>query len=100
MHGEGTTNRGVRLLQANRITTFLEGEYSAMYELKNMGISESVVIAGYTTEGFNDYTGFSSHNPNATQYAQILSDTLTELKSSGRLDDILSSNGINPEQTP
>lgn len=100
MHGEGTTRRGVHLLQANRITTFLEGEYSAMYELKKMGIIETVSIAGYTTEGFHDYTGFSPQNPDAALYAQILSDSLTELKKSGRLDDILNSYGINSEQTP
>lgn len=71
-----------------------------MYELKKMGIIESVSIAGHTTEGLHDYSGFSPQNPDATHYAQILSDSLAELKKSGRLDDILNSYGSHSEQTP
>ena len=100
IHGEGTTKRGIRLLQAKRITTFLEGEYSAMYELKKMGNTETVSIAGYTAEGFHDYSGFSPHNPDAVKYAQILSDSLAKLKKSGRLEDIINSYGVNFKQTP
>jgi len=100
MHGDSTTERGLRMLQANRVNTFLEGEYSVMYELEKMGVRESVMVAGYTDNGFEDYTGFSPHHPNAAGYAQILSDTLAELKRSGRLDDILDRYGITSEQAP
>lgn len=97
VHGESTTARGLRMLQSNRITTFLEGEYSALYELNRMGISDTMVIAGHTNEAFEDYTGFSPQNPNATRYAQILSDTLTEMKQSGELAEILKRYGITAE---
>ncbi len=82
------------MLQANRVNTFLEGEYSAVYQLDKLGIRERVTIAGYTTEAFEDYTGFSPRNPNAARYSEILSDKLTELKKSGRLDGILRRYGI------
>ncbi|WP_427901645.1 substrate-binding periplasmic protein [Marinobacter caseinilyticus] len=100
MHGDSTTNRGLRMLQTDRITTFLEGEYSAMYELDKMGARDTVVIAGHTTEAFEDYTGFSPQHPKAVQFARILSDRLTELKKSGRLADILRRYGITAEPVP
>lgn len=95
MFGENTTRRGLRMLQGNRITTLLEGEYSATYELEKMGLSDAVTVAGYTIEAFDDYTGFSPRNPKAVEYAGILSETITELKQSGRLQDILLQYGIN-----
>jgi len=97
MHGDTTTNRGLRMLQTDRVSTLLEGEYSAMYELEKMGGREEVMIAGYTENAFEDYTGFSPHNPNAAEYAQILSHTIAELRKSGRLDDILHRYGITSE---
>lgn len=98
IHGHATTARALGMLQTNRITTFLEGEYSAMYELRKMGKSEEVSVAGHTSGAFEDYTGFSPHNRNAALYAQTLSDTLKELKQSGRLNEILSRYGITPDR--
>lgn len=94
IHGESTTRRGLLMLQAYRVNTFLEGEYSALYQLEKMGIRERITIAGYTTEAFEDYTGFSPLNPAADRHAEILSDKLTELKKSGRLDGILRRYGL------
>ncbi|SHK14237.1 amino acid ABC transporter substrate-binding protein, PAAT family [Marinobacter antarcticus] len=94
IHGESTTRRGLLMLQANRVSTFLEGEYSAVYQLDKMGIREAVTIAGFTTEAFEDYTGFSPRNPDAARHAEILSDKITDLKKSGRLDGILRRYGI------
>jgi polar amino acid transport system substrate-binding protein len=97
MHGDNTTNRGLRMLKSNRITTLLEGEYSAMYEVKKMGEMGTVTIAGYTTEAFENYSGFSPLNPKAKQYAKTLSETITQLQRSGRLDEILLRYGITNE---
>lgn len=94
IHGSNTTQRGLRMLRRERITTFLEGEFSALYELDKLGVEEAVTIAGYTTTAFEDYTGFSPGNPNADRYAQILSATLSKLTRSGRLADLLSPYGI------
>ncbi|WP_417567786.1 hypothetical protein [Marinobacter sp.] len=58
---------------------------------------DTIVIAVHTTEAFEDYTGFSPQNPNATRYAQILSDTLAEMKQSGELAEILERYGITAE---
>ncbi|MDX1695383.1 MAG: transporter substrate-binding domain-containing protein [Ketobacteraceae bacterium] len=96
MHGENTTERGVSMLQTNRITTFLEGEYSARYVLRKMGILDSIRVAGFTRNAFEDYTGFSPKNPDASRFARILSNKIQELKQSGRLADILSRYGITP----
>ncbi len=100
MHGNTTTSRAIRMLRNGRIAAFLEGEYSAVYQLKKMGIWNEVTVAGYTTNAFEDYTGFSPHNPNAADYAGILSDALARMKQSGRLDDILRRYGVTPELTP
>lgn len=100
LHGDDTTSRGLRMLLSGRITTFLEGEYSAIYELEKRGIKDQVVIAGATDNAFEDYTGFSPHNPDAGQYAQMLSDSLTELRRSGRMEEILLRYGIILEQKP
>ncbi len=100
LHGNNTTKRAFLMLLSGRIDTFLEGEYTVMYELKNSELREKVMIAGYTTKAFEDYSGFSPHNPNADQYAQLLSDTIIELKQSGKLDDILRNYGITAEQKP
>jgi len=98
IHGGDTTSRGLRLLLSDRVTTFLEVEYSATYELEKRGISDQVVIAGHTRKAFEDYTGFSPHNPDAARYAQILSDSLRELRRSGRIHEILGRYGISFEQ--
>lgn len=95
IHGNKTTEVGLRMLQTNRITTFLEGEYSVMYQLNKMRISDKVIVAGYTTNAFKDYTGFSPINPNSTKYAAMLSKKLAELKESGKLEEIIRQYGIN-----
>jgi polar amino acid transport system substrate-binding protein len=98
MHGDNTTGRGLQLLLSKRVTTFLEGEYSAIYELEKLGIRDQVVIAGHTRKAFEDYTGFSPHNPDAARYARILSDSLKELNRTGRIHEILLRYGITLEQ--
>jgi polar amino acid transport system substrate-binding protein len=100
IHGDSTTRRGLRMLFANRITTLLEGEYSATYELEKMRLNGNVMVAGYTENAFEDYTGFSPRNSNAAKYAEILSDTLAKMKESGRLDDILRRYGITSGPRP
>jgi polar amino acid transport system substrate-binding protein len=100
MHGANTTRRGLGMLQARRITTFLEGEYSAIYEMGTMGIQDAVKVAGYTTDAFEDYTAFSPSHPNARQYAQVLSGKIAQLKQSGRLNEILRRYGITSYQQP
>lgn len=98
LHGNRTTVVGLRMLQTGRITTFLEGEYSVIYELNKMGINDKVIVAGYTTNAFEDFTGFSPINPNSAKYAQILSNKLAELKVSGRLDEIIRRYGVSLKQ--
>lgn len=100
IHGDSTTRRGLNMLLANRITTLLEGEYSATYELEKMGLNGDVMVAGFTDGAFEDYTGFSPHNSKADRYAEILSETLSEMKESGRLDDILRGYGITSGRMP
>lgn len=96
--GESTTERGLNMLTTNRITTFLEGEYSAMYELDKIGAKNTVETAGYTQEAFDDYTAFSPRNPHSRRYAEILSETLESMSANGQLDEILREYGIT--QTP
>lgn len=100
LHGQSTTRRGLRMLRSNHITTFLEGEYSAMYEARKMGIADSVMIAGATTTAFEDYSGFSPRDPNAALHARILSDAIAGMKQSGRLNSILRRYGIAPLSLP
>lgn len=94
IYGEDTTRRAIRMLLSGRITTLVEGEFAADYELQKMGLRSEVVKAGYTSEDFDDYTAFSPHHPKANEYARLFSRALKKFKRSGRLRDILSRYGI------
>jgi polar amino acid transport system substrate-binding protein len=96
IHGDKTTERAIGMLRSYRITAFIEGEYSVLYELKKKGISNALRIAGYTSEAFEGFTAFSPRSPKSKKYARILSNTLEELKRSGRLSNILRRYGIKP----
>ena len=94
LHGKSTVERGIKMLQNNRIDSYFEGEYSILYTLEKLGIRNQISIAGYSSEEFTDITGFSLHNPNSTEYAQILSDKIREMKRSGEYQRLLKSYGI------
>ncbi|MDU0354052.1 transporter substrate-binding domain-containing protein [Paraglaciecola aquimarina] len=98
LHGNRTTEVGLRMLQTDRINTFLEGEYSVKYELSKMGISDKIIVAGYTTNAFEDFSGFSPINPNSAKYAQLLSKKLAELKATARLDELVKQYGVTLKQ--
>lgn len=94
LHGVNTTERGLRMLLTGRIDTYIEGEYSAIYQLNRLGLGDQVAIAGYSTDNFEDFTGFNPRNPKSAEYARLLSDKIRQMRRSGEMQDILGRYGI------
>ena len=89
LHGQNTTERGIKMLLNKRIDAYVEGEYAVLYYLSKMQIRDQIKIADYTSELFEDYTGFSSHHPLSFHLAEILTNKIAELNQSGELDRIV-----------
>lgn len=89
LHGKNTTERGIQMLLNRRIDTYVEGEYAVLYYLSKMNIRNQITVADYTSELFEDYTGFSPHNPLSFSLAEILTNKIIELNQSGEMDRII-----------
>jgi polar amino acid transport system substrate-binding protein len=98
LHGKSTIERGIKMLQTNRIDSYFEGEYSILYALEKLGIRKNISIAGYSSEEFTDITGFSLYNQKSAEYAQLLSDKIREMRQSGEYKKLIGSYGITSEK--
>lgn len=94
LHGVNTTERGLRMLQTKRVDTYIDGEYSVLYVLEKLGLSDTIIVVGYAANRFEDFTGFNPHNPKSADYAKLLSNKIREMKKTGELNKILSRYGI------
>jgi hypothetical protein len=54
-----------------------------------MGLSKQMNYVGQASQPMKAYIAFSLHNKNSIDYAQIFSDGILEMRSSGDLEDIM-----------
>ncbi|PIR33643.1 MAG: hypothetical protein COV36_02345 [Alphaproteobacteria bacterium CG11_big_fil_rev_8_21_14_0_20_44_7] len=89
----------IKKMMKGRINAIYDDKFVVRYQLKELGLSDSVVSAGTVTKipsPIDDYIyiGFAPKNPKSPEYAKILSDGIAEMRKSGRLAEILSSYGL------
>jgi polar amino acid transport system substrate-binding protein len=89
LHGLKTTERGLELLNIERVDTYVEGELTALYQIDKYGYGENFIVAGFSARDFDSYTAFSPNSLHALKYAQLLSEKIFELQQSGELNTIL-----------
>ncbi|MEW9797918.1 hypothetical protein [Alteromonas sp. CYL-A6] len=98
IHGDATTHRGLQLLLSGRVNAFIEGEYSAMYEVKKHQFDNRIAIAGFTKNAFEDYSAFSPALANAENLAVTLDQEILRMQINGKLRLIMASYGVKAEQ--
>ncbi len=84
--------RTLKLLRQKRITAFIENKYVFYYTLKHNEIKD---IKEVGTRGSDKlYIAFSPKNPRSKEYALILSEGMSEIRTSGELKKILDKYGL------
>jgi len=76
------------------IDVYLEDHNVANYETKQLRLEKYLKLAGSEGEPIALYIGFSPTSKRSHQYAQLLSDGISEIRSSGELADILAKYGL------
>lgn len=94
LHGNNTTQRGLRLLTIDRVDTYIEGEHTALYHIDKYDLKDEFIVAGFSARPFEDFTGFSPRSARAKEYAELLNQKIIQLKRSGELDEMLKRYGI------
>jgi polar amino acid transport system substrate-binding protein len=95
--GNAPLSQNIKKLKAGRIDVTLEASTVFNFTANEMGESGSFKVGGVledTPESSLIYMAFSPANPNSAKYAKILSDGMTELRTSGRLAEILKKYGL------
>lgn len=77
-----------------RLTAFLEDANVTKLTLMNMKLADRFKIVGCSDKKDIVSIGFSPKNPNAKEYAQLISDGTEALRKSGRLKEILAKYGM------
>jgi len=80
------------------IDVYLEDHNVANYEAKQLRFEKKLKLAGSEGEPIALYIGFTPQARNSLQYAQILSEGISEIRSSGELEAILAEYGLNDWQ--
>lgn len=94
IHGDNTTERGLMMLQTDRVDTYIEGQLTALYHIAKDNLHGEYIVAGFSADEFEDFTGFSPHSIHADRLADLLTNKIAELKANGTLSMMLSRYGI------
>jgi polar amino acid transport system substrate-binding protein len=87
-------SRAVNMLLDNKIDVLVESDLVFWYRVNQMGLSEKMKHVGQASKPMKAYIAFSPHNKNSIDYAQILSDGILEMRSSGDLETIMLKYGL------
>jgi len=93
LSGKALITRNLTKLELERIDAVIEDNLVMDYYLKELKKGDQFAIAG-ELPGDNIYIAFSQSNPKSAQYAQQLSDTMEQLRKSGKLETLLSTYGV------
>ena len=92
--GDVPLQRALQGLLLGRIDVVVDTEAAILSEAKRLGISHEIQSAGYGHEPSLCYIAFSPDLPRSPLYAQILSDGIAQLRSNGKLQNILDKYGL------
>jgi len=87
--GNDPLGRLIEALHNRRIDTFVENAAVAHHALAAAGLDGQIVEAGGPDAGVRLFVPFSPKLPKATEYARMFDEGIAELRSSGRLGEIL-----------
>lgn len=86
--------QNIKKLLANRFDVLIEDENVLLHKVKDMGLTDKVVNAGFADVSGKLYITFSPKIKKSKEYAEILTKGIRRLKDSGELDKILSKYGL------
>ena len=92
--GDVPLQRNLQRLLLNRIDAVVDTEAAILWEAKRLGVSHEIESAGYGDEPSYCYIAFSPNAVKSPVYAQILSDGIAQLRSTGQLQIILDRYGL------
>jgi polar amino acid transport system substrate-binding protein len=98
--GDIPLQRGLQGLLLDRIDVIVDTEAAILSEAKRLGLSHQIQSAGYGQELSFCYIAFSPNILSSPIYAQILSDGIAELRSKGKLQNILDKYGLTDWRKP
>jgi len=96
--GSDAVKKNLGDLYRGIIDVYLEDNNVANYEAKQLHLEKQIKLAGSEGEPIALYIGFTPKARHSQQYAQILSDGISEIRSSGELEVILAKYGLNDWQ--
>jgi polar amino acid transport system substrate-binding protein len=83
-----------QMIELGRTQATAEDSMVATYLLKNSALQQSIGNAGCYQGSLDFYVGFAPHNPESGARAKALAQTVSELRSSGKLAKILARYGL------
>ncbi len=92
--GENALEKLINMVIAGRIDAIIEDGLVMQYTLKQLGKANEVSLSGNLSEASAIYIAFPPKNPKSKEYAKILSDGITQLRTSGELKKILARYGV------
>jgi len=87
--GSSPMEMNLRKLMAGRIGAVVDNEAVIRYSAKQLGLLESIELAGHDTEPAYCYIAFSPANPRSPGYARMLSEGVVKLRKNGGLKKIM-----------
>ncbi len=96
--GDSPLKRNLQKVILGRIDVVVDNEAAIRWVAKKDGILDEITAAGYGKEPSFCYIAFSPNIEGSKNYAQILSDGIKELRSSGELQIILDKYGLNVQK--
>lgn len=88
LHGLEATERGFRMIQKRRIDVMAITQSGARQMMNQLELKEEIKESGCFKIG-SSYIAFSPDNPQSKRYAQLLTDGMNKLRTTGKLDKIL-----------
>ncbi|NVK37743.1 MAG: transporter substrate-binding domain-containing protein [Gammaproteobacteria bacterium] len=92
--GDHALDTNIKKLLSGRIDTIIESEYVMQSQLSLLQLSEVIIAAGQTQQGFPMYFACGPNNPKSARWIELVNETLPKLKASGKFEAILHRYGI------
>ena len=93
LSGDTALAQNIKKLQKGRIDALIESKAVFEYHLFSTSTPNEFILAGVAYRE-NVYVAFSPAQPQSAEYAQLLTESITELRSTGKLAEILKKYGV------
>lgn len=87
--GEDPLELNIKKLEAGRIGAIIDDKYVIDYYLSTHGLNEKIIPAGTIGDDIDVYVAFSPALPKSSEYAQLVTEGVSELLSNGKMNEIL-----------